>query len=308
MALTTTTELPDYVQTAFDRLLYFGLRSQPVHDGVATVKPALTTNPGDTVTFQFHNDLSPATTSLNESTDVSRVQMSSTKVDVTLDEYGNAVGLTARLRATGLMDVDAATANVIAWNVLESVDAIARDVLVAGQNVRYAGAKSALTDLTGSDVVTSADIRYVVAKMRGRSAVPSKGQYYVSFIHPDVAHDLRAEAGDSSKFREAHIYASPETIFAGEVGEYEGAVFVETPRAKLYTDGGSGNVDAYATLFVAQEALAKAVAIEPHVVQSPVTDNLRRFPGLGWYGLFGYGRFREAALHRIASASSIGSN
>jgi hypothetical protein len=39
-----------------------------------------------------------------------------------------------------------------------------------------------------------------------------------------------------------------------------------------------------------------------------VTDNLRRFQGVGWYWLGGYGRFREASLFRQESASSIGTN
>jgi hypothetical protein len=35
---------------------------------------------------------------------------------------------------------------------------------------------------------------------------------------------------------------------------------------------------------------------------------LMRLQPMGWYWLGGYGRFREASLRRIESASSIGAN
>jgi hypothetical protein len=51
--------------------------------------------------------------------------------------------------------------------------------------------------------------------------------------------------------------------------------------------------------------LAEAVAEEPHVVIGPVTDKLMRFRPIGWYGVLGFARYREAALFRIESTSSI---
>ena len=80
------------------------------------------------------------------------------------------------------------------------------------------------------------------------------------------------------------------------------------------TDGGSGSVDVYQTLICGRQALAKAYSRapgfgeDPSIVFGPVTDTLRRFNPVGWYALCGYGRFREAALQRIETASSIGAN
>jgi hypothetical protein len=67
----------------------------------------------------------------------------------------------------------------------------------------------------------------------------------------------------------------------------------------------------YGTLFLGRQALAKAHSIvdgngeNPHIVPGPVTDYLRRFLPLGWYHLVGYGVFRQAALRRVESSSSI---
>lgn len=306
---TTAGGLSGWVQAAHDRLLRFGLRSEPMFRAIADVEPALVTNPGTTVTFRFMNDLAVITTTLDESTDVDRVDSSESTKSVSVAEYGNAVGTTAKLRATGLMDVDGALMEVISFNLVDSLDGIVRDVLAAGTNVRYSGGKASRATLTPNNVIESADIRYVTAKLRGNKAAPRRSGFYVSYIHPDVSLDLRSEAGTNAAWRESHVYASPDAIYAGEIGAYEGQVFIETPRGKLFTDAGSSpaTTDVYATITVGQQALAEAVAIEPHVVQSPVTDRLRRFVSHGWYGMLGWGRFREASLYRTESASSIGS-
>jgi hypothetical protein len=51
--------------------------------------------------------------------------------------------------------------------------------------------------------------------------------------------------------------------------------------------------------------MAEAVAEEPHVVIGPVVDRLMRHRPMGWYGVLGFKRYREEALYRIESGSSI---
>lgn len=310
MATTTTATLANVVQSAYNRELFYALRSQPLFEMVADVKPAQQPMPGSAVLFSTIATMAQATTSLNQSTDVTAVALSNpSQVTVTLVEYGNAVELTALLRATGFIDVDAATLNLLGYNAADSLDEIAKDVLEAGTNVRYSGAATSRATVTPSSTMGGDDVRYVVAKLRGGNAIPRRGNYYVGFMHPDVSHDLRADTA-SGGWRESHIYASPEAIFAGEAGAFEGAIIIETPRASVLSDTGSSptTTDVYLSTFVGQQALAKATAIEPHLVQSPITDRLRRIVNYGWYALLGYSRFREAAIYRIESSSSIGSN
>lgn len=72
--------------------------------------------------------------------------------------------------------------------------------------------------------------------------------------------------------------------------------------------------DTYQTIFTGQQAIAKAFSRadgntpDPQVILGPVVDHLRRFQPVGWYALEGFGRFREAAIRRVESASSIGAN
>ena len=54
-----------------------------------------------------------------------------------------------------------------------------------------------------------------------------------------------------------------------------------------------------------KQALAEAVAEEPHVIFGPIVDKLMRFRPIGWYGVLGWTRYRDASLVRLESTSSI---
>jgi N4-gp56 family major capsid protein len=316
----TTQSLSQIVRVGYDRQAYYALRSQPLHESIADVKPAMQAMPGNVVTWTLIDNLAPASNALSEQSDVTPVALSTTQISVSLTEYGNAVIENAAIRATGFLDVDEATMNTISYNLVDTLDIIALNQLIAGLNVRYANGKASRTTLVANsssnsyDLIQPADIRFVTAKMRGNKAAPKKQGFYVTFLHPDVSADFRAMTGSFAGWRDAHVYASPQALFAGEIGAFEGQVFVETPRASIQLNAGGTNPgtsnasSVYLTLTCGEQALARAAAIDPHVVGSPVVDTLRRFVGYGWYAMLGYGRFREAALYRTESVSTIGSN
>jgi len=101
-----------------------------------------------------------------------------------------------------------------------------------------------------------------------------------------------------------HEYSAAENIWAGEIGNFEGAYFIESPRLRKANDGDS-SIPVYRTFLAGQQALAEAVAEEPHVVIGPVVDKLMRQRPIGWYGVLGHAIYRQEALFRIESASSI---
>ena len=364
------------VQKAYDRLIEFALRAQPLIRQVADKTPARQSIPGSSVVLQRYVDLTQATTSLTEQTDPDAVALATpTYTTITLAEYGNAVLVTRALELFSLADVDPAVANIIAYNLADSIDTIAQNTLRTGANVLYAGGRTSTATLTSSDTFTSAAARKAVAKLRTNKAIPRKGSLYWAGIHPEVAHDLRAETGVGS-WRQPHEYQSNDEIWAGEIGTYEGAFYVESPRiysdykgaAKststttttassavgtyvlavtsssgiLVSDAVSGTniptganvvsisglnvtidqaittqvtsgtslsftheTNVFNTYFAGQQALAEAVAEEPHVVIGPVVDKLMRHRPLGWYGVLGFGIYRDEALYRVESTSSI---
>jgi N4-gp56 family major capsid protein len=376
------------VQQAYDRLLEFALRSEPLIRSVADKTPARQSIPGSTVVLQKYVDLAQKTSTLAETTDPDAVALSTpTTVSITLNEYGNSVLVTRALELFSLADVDPAIANIIAYNLADSIDAVAMETLRAGTNIIYSGNTATTTaTLTAAGTVDSADIRKAIAKLRSAKAVARKGSLYWAGIHPEVSHDLRAESSSGQGWLLPNQYgSSQDRIWAGEIGNYEGAFYIESPRLYSAKDGadqstlattavtvagtsagftfgvasssviasraevgdkisgtgvGSGakitalstsgstttitvSVEnsaavtattvvtvtpvtrVFRTIIAGQQAMAQAVAEEPHVVIGPVVDKLMRHRPMGWYGVLGFARYREEALYRIESGSSI---
>jgi N4-gp56 family major capsid protein len=373
------------VQKAYDRLVEFALRAQPLIRSVADKTPARQSIPGSSVVLQRYVDLTKKTATLTETVDPDAVALATpTYTTITLAEYGNAVLVTRALELFSLADVDPAIANIIAFNMADSIDEVAQTVLRAGENVLRGGTATSRGTLTSSDVFTSALARKATAKLRSNKAIPRKGSLYWAGIHPEVSHDLRAETGVGS-WRQPHEYQSNDAIWAGEIGTYEGAFYVESPRlysdklgadrtalattavtvaaasaatsfgiasssviatqaqpgdkiagtgvasgsliVSITTDGSTSTVTVdtpfsaavtsttvitvtpetkvFNTYFAGQQALAEAVAEEPHVVIGPVVDKLMRHRPLGWYGVLGHAIYREEALYRVETSSSI---
>ena len=297
------------VQKAYDRLVEFELRATPLLRSVADKKPARQAMPGSSVALQIYADMAVASSALSEDVDPTAVSLSTPSiVNVTLNEYGNATVVTRKLQLMSLADVDPAVANIIAFNMADSIDDLAQTALLAGTNVLYATGGSTVatttSGITSDDTITAADIRKAVAKLRTNKANGRKGSMYWAGIHPEVSHDLRAQSG-SANWRLPHEYSAADNIWAGEIGNFEGAYFVESPRLKKSGDGAS-SINVYRTFIAGQQALAEAVAEEPHVVIGPVTDKLMRQRPIGWYGVLGHAVYRNAALYRIESASALG--
>ena len=366
------------VQKAYDRLIEFALRAQPLIRSVADKTPARQSIPGSSVVLQRYVDLTKKTATLTETVDPDAVALATpTYTTITLAEYGNAVLVTRALELFSLADVDPAIANIIAFNMADSIDEVAQTVLRAGTNVLRGGTATSTATLASSDTFTSALARKATAKLRANKAIPRKGSLYWAGIHPEVSHDLRAETGVGS-WRQPHEYQSNDSIWAGEIGTYEGAFYVESPR--LYNDKVGANrttssttttasaasgattlaltstsgiavgdavmatglttsttyvtaidglnvtispavlsagvtsgatvtitpiTKVFNTYFAGQQALAEAVAEEPHVVIGPVVDKLMRHRPLGWYGVLGHAIYREEALYRVETSSSI---
>lgn len=308
-------------QVAFEKLAYFALRPEMYFDQFADVQATNATNPGASIKFTVFADLAAATTPLGEAEDVTPVSMSDSQVTVTLQEYGNATVTTAKLRASSFMPVDPVAAQAVGYNAGLSIDTVARDVLQAGSNVLYAtgGATdpTARNEISTDDVLTITDIRKAVAQLRSAN-VPTINGTYIGFIHPDVQFDLLS-ATDAAGWRDAYKYTDATPLINGEIGQIDGVRFIASPRAPLFANagngsGGAGNIDAYGTLIMGRQALAKGISLggeygaQPSIVYGTVTDLLKRFRPVGWKHFVGYSVFRQEALRRIESVSTIGAN
>jgi len=301
---TTVTSVAALVQTAYDQYVRMALRSIPVMRSIADVKPVQQAMPGSSVVFSIYSDLSAVTSTLVETADVSSIALGNpSQVTVTLQEYGSAVTTTKKLNLTSFNDVDAALANIIAYNAADSIDQVVASVLTSGQNAIYAGTTATSTDsIAAADTITVANIREAVVQLRTNKALPRIGELYAAYLHPRQSADLRAETGTGG-FQELSKYVDRTPFVAGAVGVIEGAFVVETPRVPFAANTNTVNV--YKAVIAGREALAEAMAQDITTVIGPEIDALRRFRTIGWYYFGGFNRLREAALYRIESAASI---
>ena len=301
-SLTGTSAISNLVQTAYDQYVRMALRSIPVMRALADVKPVQQAMPGSSVVFSIYSDLAQATSTLTESTDVSSIALGNpTQVPVTLQEYGSAVTTTKKLNLTSFNDVDAALADIIAYNAADSIDAVVAGVLTSGTNIIYGGTATNTAGITAGSTISVSDIRAAVTNLRSNKALPRIGELYAAYLHPKQTADLRAETGTGG-FQDLSKYVDRTPFVAGAVGVLEGAFIVETPRVPYTTNGGGVNV--YSAIVAGREALAEAQGQDISTVIGPQIDALRRFHTIGWYYFGGWNILRTAALYNIQTSTA----
>lgn len=301
-AFNSSVTLTDLVETAYDRKVEWALRSMPQFRAIVDKKPEAQAMPGDVVTMTIQNDLALATTPLSETVDPDAVaRPAPTRVSVTLEEYGNAEINTIRLQKLAFTNVDSEMATTIARNMADSIDRLVRTKIETGTQIVYQGDSTIkLTVPAAYNSPTAKLFATAVSKLRGAAVDPREGENYIAYVHPDVSFDLRVETGDTGWLK-PHSYVDTSNIYAGEIGQFVGARFIETPRCSVVDT----TVDVYTSYVFGRQAIAEAAAIEPHVVVGPVVDKLKRFYPLGWHALLGWAVYRDAAFWQVKSSSSI---
>ena len=312
-AYTGTAGLSNVIQQAVDQYIRAELRHVPMLRSVADTRPVAVDKPGSSVALFIHGDLAPSTTPLNELTDPDFVALPNpTSIALTPLEYGMATIATVKAKATSFADVDPYQRDQVMWNLRDTLDVLVSAKLNAGTNVVYGGDATSTGTVGKDDTIKSSNIRRIVAKLRGNAAQGRRGDLYWAGIHPDVSCDLRSETG-AGAWRDSHQYAAPGVFWPGEIGVYEGAFFVESARMKVAADGvdsdgggaGTDQDSVYRTIILGREALAEGVVIEPEVRIGTVPDRLNRFYPMGWYGFLGWTIFRQKALYRLETGSSL---
>jgi len=332
---TDSATLVNLVTTAYDRQVRLSLRSVPMFRSAATTKVVDQTHPGSSVVFSIHPEMAVATTALSDNniTDPTGVALADvSRVTVTLKEYGNFTVVSKALREFALdNNLDGNVANLITYNLANSIDYVVRQVLyTTNNNLHVFASTGALSVKTGAQltttglgdtlvntgVLTANAIRYVVAKLRAKNVPTVDGQNYVAFIHPSVAADFRAQTatnGASAIWAAPHSFVDSEGIYAGEIGTFEGVRFIETPRVPAPGDILRDRADAnnvtqagYTTFVMGADALAEAVSEEFGVVlDGLVVDPLKRRMAIGWYGIAGWALFREDSLWAIKTTTAF---
>ena len=164
------------ITTAYDKMVGFALRSEPQFRALISKRPADVSHAGSVVRLQKYADLTAVSSALTENVDPDSVAIGNTSyVDITLAEYGNSVLTTEKLALESLSAIDPAVANLVAFNMRDSLDSLVQTVMRG--NLRrvknIAGTLTAVTD--GTATVSGIQDHVCLCSLRGVEAACSVG-------------------------------------------------------------------------------------------------------------------------------------
>lgn len=302
----------ELVQPAYDLAVRYALKGIPSARQFVSVRPQNPAMHGSSVSIEKINYFTNATitafkTPLSEEVDVDSTKIPQpTKVTITPNEYGAAITSTRKLGNRTFAPVDPVKANLIAHAMARTIDELVQDALVSGTPV-YNGSNVADGTITNAMPLTAADVRKQVAILRASNVMPWFGGFYAAYAHPFVILDLRAETG-SGAWRVPNEYGADQgNIWTGEIGEFEGARFLNSNLVRV-TATGATSANVFNTYILGQGGLAELVVEEPHVEFAPPVDKLNRFATLGWYGDLGWALYEPLAVKDVRTGSSLGAS
>lgn len=225
---TLSSGLSDEMKTYYSDYLIDNATPELVHDQFGQKHP-IPKNGGKTIEFRKFIPLGKALTPIKEGVTPDGQSLSVTKIEATVDQYGNYVTLSDIIQLTAIDNTLVETTKLLGAQAGMTLDTITREVLNGGTSVIYAGGKPARRTLKEDCKLTVEDIYKAARFLKAQNAPKIEGGY-VAIIHPDVAYDLMRDP----EWVDVHKYSATTEIFEGEIGKIAGVRFVETTEAKIF--------------------------------------------------------------------------
>lgn len=230
MPAQTTSGLSPEMSTYYEKVFLARAEYEYVHNQGAQMRD-MPANEGKVVYFTRHTPLATATTALTEGVNPAEVNLTATTVSATLAEYGNTVRISKFLSLTSIDANNKEKIEVVGQNMGETLDELTRNELFTGATVQFAGAKSALTAVAATDVLSVDEIRKAVRTLKKNKARRYQDPVapWIGKVGPDTSYDLQRD----STFVNADIYDNgAEKLYNGELGKIAGVRLLETANQK----------------------------------------------------------------------------
>lgn len=202
---------------------------------------------GSSYTFQFASRMTPGTTALSETVDITPQIIRDATATVSPTSRGEAIKWTQLLSIESFMDEWAQRAEVVGWNAIETIENLAIAAALQG-SLRIAGAARASLDAgTAGHLFTEAAV-WQAGSLLGDLKAPSyvdEGQRksWMALYHTDANYDL-IHGGNVVN---AALYQDKSLLFNGEIGRISDFRLIATPFAKVFYGAGADNASAVAT-------------------------------------------------------------
>jgi len=244
---------------------------------------------------------------IDEATTLTTEALAASTIPISVKEQVNAVTLTELLIRTSLHDVLENSTQLLANNLAVVLDKQFRDAVLETTNVIFGNGAANLGAMTSGSVFNSRTVKDAVEVLAINNAPKFEGDYYVCIAHPKQLRQLR----DDANWINANTYMGRRQLYRGEVGMYEGVIFIEstnmphmdnTATEVKYGDGYTPTHACEAVIF-GENAYAWAVALDVELRADAVTE-LGRKRTLGWYGIWGMGLIEEDNVIKILTAAT----
>ena len=224
------------MKTYYEKRLIDLAEPRLVHDQFGDKYP-IPTGGGKSIEFRRYDSLEKANKPITEGVTPAGNSLNVTSLTETVMQYGDWIQLSDMLEMSAVDNNVVQATRLLGAQAGRTLDSITRDVLAGGTNVIYAPDKTngenkevkSRSEITEGCRLTADLIFRAAAQLKGMNADPIDDKY-VAIIHPYVAYDLMR----SEEWIDAHKYATPENIYAGEIGRIAGVRFVESTEAKIF--------------------------------------------------------------------------
>jgi N4-gp56 family major capsid protein len=248
MAVQTTSTLSGEVATYYESKFLERAKYELLH-GEGAQKNTHPKGKGKTIQWNRYAPLPPATTPLTEGNNPSEVNISSTQVTATLQEYGTSIKISKLLKLTSIDEDATEKIQLLGQNMGETIDTLDREALFAGATVQLANGRSSLSAITASDVLTVNEVKKAVRTLKMNKAIRYPDGYFIGKIGPATEFDL---TGDTI-WVNAATYSDVKKLYRGEVGSLHNVRFINVTNQKSE----SSTVTVYSNFIHGDYAFAK---------------------------------------------------
>lgn len=268
MANTTRTEIPIEVNSFYDRALLDRAVPSFVYNRFAQVRDLPANSGSNVIKFRKYGSLTATTTALTEGVTPSGTQLSVTDITANVLQYGDYVTLTDKVMMETIDPILTETAEILGDQAGDSLDQLARDVLVAGTTIQYASTATQNSEISAAMVLNRDEVKQAVRTLRGNNAKPITsmidpstgyntvpvGKSFVGIVSEDTAFDLDNAVG----WIPVEKYPSKAGLMEDEIGALGNVRFVMSTNAYANAGVGASSNDVHYTVILGQNAYAQS--------------------------------------------------
>lgn len=299
--------LDNNVRTVYSRDILFKAQPDLRLMQFAKRKIELETQPGHTIAMLTYDNIARGG-KLTENKKIERQPMKNSFNHITIEEYGNATGVSSMALKATFDDVLSSATTLLGRDYALVVELVLRDVAEAGTNKVYARKGNAIVSTRAG---LDATCKFTVASVKDAIEILSENNVpkhtatnsWVCIVHPHQSRDLR----DDNAWINAANYGDPERLFYGEIGRIDDVRFFETTimsnggatadqpgyKAELVKGTDGNATDIYTSILFGDDYYGFAEGLPVSIRDNGVED-FERTISLAWYSIFGAGLLHDS--------------